>query len=73
MATVAAGASSGAVAPGLIAFLIVVALGVALWLLLRSMNKHLGRVQPDDDASDDVVPTVTANDEEKGAGHKISP
>lgn len=80
MATTVADPSSGVVAPGLIGFLVVVALGVALWLLLRSMNKHLGRVRPDDDASEGVVPKVTANDEEKAVNddekagaHKISP
>ena len=33
------------VTPGVTAFLIVAALGVTLFLLIRSMNKHIGRVQ----------------------------
>jgi hypothetical protein len=74
MATVAISSPSDVVSPGLLGFLVVVVLGLALWLLLRSMNKHLGRVQSDDELSDDeAVPVVTANNEENGAGHKISP
>jgi hypothetical protein len=31
--------------PGALGFIVVALLGVATWLLIRSMNKHLGRVQ----------------------------
>ena len=31
--------------PGLVAFLIIVAMGLALWALLRSMGKQLGRAK----------------------------
>lgn len=33
------------VTPGVIAFLVVAALGVTLFLLIRSMNKQIGRIQ----------------------------
>jgi hypothetical protein len=33
------------VTPGVIAFLIVAALGVTLFFLVRSMNKQIGRIQ----------------------------
>lgn len=33
------------VAPGALGFFVVVALGVALFLLIRSMNKQIGRIQ----------------------------
>jgi hypothetical protein len=33
------------VTPGVIAFLVVAALGVTLFLLIRSMNKRIGRIQ----------------------------
>ncbi|MGH3389277.1 MAG: hypothetical protein ACRDOO_10415 [Actinomadura sp.] len=33
------------VAPGLLGFVIVVALGVALFFLVRSMNKQISRIQ----------------------------
>jgi len=38
------------VTPGLLGFLVVAGLGVALFFLLRSMNKHLRRVQSVRDA-----------------------
>ncbi len=33
------------VTPGVVAFFIVAALGVTLWLLIRSMNKHISRIE----------------------------
>lgn len=33
------------VTPGVVAFLIVAALGVTLWLLIRSMNRHIRRIE----------------------------
>jgi hypothetical protein len=33
------------VTPGALGFVIVVALGVALYLLIRSMNKHIARIE----------------------------
>ena len=33
------------VTPGVVAFFIVAALGVTLWLLIRSMNKHIRRIE----------------------------
>ncbi len=43
------------IGPGLIAFTIVVLLGIATFFLLRSMIHHIGKVPPtfDDDAPDD--------------------
>ena len=41
-----AAASANAVVPGVLGFLVVAALGVALFFLLRSMNKHLRKVIP---------------------------
>jgi hypothetical protein len=38
--------------PGLVAFLIIVAMGLALWALLRSMGKQLGRAKAHFDAED---------------------
>ena len=51
LAAAAASSSSGNdVEPGLLGFLVVAALGVALVFLLRSMNKHLRKVTPDPSA-----------------------
>ena len=36
------------VTPGTLGFLIVVALGVALWLLIRSMNKQMNKIDFDE-------------------------
>ena len=38
--------SSNIVVPGVLGFLVVAAMGVALFFLLRSMNKQLRKVQP---------------------------
>ena len=37
-------AEDSSVSPGLLGFLVVALLGVATWLLLRSMTRHLRRV-----------------------------
>jgi hypothetical protein len=49
--------SVGPIAPGLVCFLIVVALGLALWVLLRSMNRHLGKVS---NSADEEPPVPSA-------------
>jgi hypothetical protein len=41
-----AAASANAVVPGVLGFLIVAGMGVALFFLLRSMNKQLRKVAP---------------------------
>jgi len=43
---VAAAPASGTVVTGVLGFLVVAALGVALFFLLRSMNKQLRKVMP---------------------------
>lgn len=40
------------VTPGTLGFLIVVALGVALWLLIRSMNNQMRKIDFDERATD---------------------
>ena len=48
LAAVAASSSaSDDVAPGVLAFLVVAAMGVALVFLLRSMNKQFRKIAPD--------------------------
>jgi hypothetical protein len=42
--------ASNDVEPGVLGFLVVAALGVALVFLLRSMNKHLRKITPDPSA-----------------------
>ncbi len=51
LAAVAASSSaSDNIEPGVLGFLVVAALGVALVFLLRSMNKHLRKITPDPSA-----------------------
>jgi hypothetical protein len=53
-ALAAAAASSSAsndVEPGVLGFLVVAAMGVALVFLLRSMNKQFRKITPDPDAA----------------------
>jgi hypothetical protein len=49
-ARAASSGSGGDITPGVLGFLIVAALGVTLFFLLRSMNKHLRRVSAARDA-----------------------
>ena len=47
LAAVAASSSENDVAPGVLGFLVVAAMGVALVFLLRSMNKQFRKITPD--------------------------
>lgn len=51
---------SGDVAPGVLGFLVVAAMGLALFFLLRSMNKHLRRVRAVRDAGLEVGTRIDA-------------
>ena len=70
----AAGSNSSTlndVEPGLLGFLVVAALGVALVFLLRSMNKQFRKIgpPPEDDAEDTAAATADeARDDEAAAG-----
>ena len=70
-ALAAAAASSSAsndVEPGVLAFLIVAAMGVALVFLLRSMNKQFRKITPDPGAD-----PAAAEGGEQGADHAKAP
>ncbi|RZS87313.1 hypothetical protein EV189_2738 [Motilibacter rhizosphaerae] len=49
-ARVLAALDESKVTPGVTGFLVVALLGIALWFLLRSFVRHLGRVRFDEDA-----------------------
>ena len=51
-ALAAAASSSNDVEPGVLGFLVVAAMGVALVFLLRSMNKQFRKITPEQDAPD---------------------
>jgi len=53
LATAAASSSASSnVEPGVLGFLVVAAMGVALVFLLRSMNKQFRKITPEQDAPD---------------------
>jgi hypothetical protein len=58
----AAGPTASEVEPGVLGFLVVAAMGLALFFLLRSMNKQLRKVTPPPGADDDQ--DATASDED---------
>jgi hypothetical protein len=51
-AAAASSSNSNDVEPGVLAFLVVAAMGVALVFLLRSMNKQFRKITPEPDAPD---------------------
>ena len=52
LAAAAASSSANDVEPGVLGFLVVAAMGVALVFLLRSMNKQFRKIEPEPDAPD---------------------
>jgi hypothetical protein len=61
------------VSPGVLGFLVVAALGVATWLLLRSMTHQMRKIDlPDDRATGDAAapdkPPATSEDRTPDAG-----
>jgi len=64
LAAVAASSSaSNDVAPGVLGFLVVAAMGVALVFLLRSMNKQIRKVTPKPDPPSSPAHDETAHQE----------
>jgi hypothetical protein len=51
------------VTPGVLGFVVFAAMALAVWVLMKSMNRHMGRVefkeQPETDA--DARPTTTSD------------
>jgi len=72
-ALAAAAASSSAsndVEPGVLGFLVVAAMGVALVFLLRSMNKQFRKITPKPDADPNTTDAVGGGGEQAGAHAK---
>jgi hypothetical protein len=61
-AAAASSSSSNDIEPGVLGFLVVAALGVALVFLLRSMNKQLRKITPPAGADDEQ--DASASDED---------
>lgn len=56
MRTVLLAAEESAVTPGVLGFLVVALLGVATYLLIRSMNRQIGNIDLPEDSPEDGMP-----------------
>ena len=75
-ALAAAAASSSAsndVEPGVLGFLVVAAMGVALVFLLRSMNKQFRKITPKPDADPNTADAVGGGGGEQAGAHAKTP
>jgi hypothetical protein len=54
------------VTPGVLGFIVFAVLGVGVWILLRSMSRHLGRIAFDEDRDGE-------EDAPAGRGHPSTP
>jgi hypothetical protein len=62
------------VEPGLLGFLVVAALGVALVFILRSMNKQFKKIGPRPEDPEDVAPgDLTAESDQDAAAEAADP
>lgn len=55
------------VTPGVLGFLVFAALAVGVWALMKSMNRHMGRVNFEEAPDPDAVPAGPAGDKGKAA------
>ena len=56
------------VSPGVIGFVVVASLGVATWLLIRSMNRQIKKIDlPDDEPAGGEDPPTGTTREERGS------
>ncbi|TDC18079.1 hypothetical protein E1265_25605 [Streptomyces sp. 8K308] len=56
------------VTPGVLGFIVFAVLGVAVWVLLKSMSRHLGRISVKDETKDEIEGTGEgAGEPEKAA------
>jgi hypothetical protein len=66
--------ADSAVSPGLLGFLVVAALGVATWLLVRSMTRQMKKIDLPDEAGDSHAPRGTdAPGDADGSAHSPDP
>ena len=56
------------VSPGVLGFLVVAALGVATWLLIRSMNRQMRKIDLPDDTDDTAAPGASSADGDRPDG-----
>ncbi|QNE75285.1 hypothetical protein F0344_12275 [Streptomyces finlayi] len=49
------------VTPGVLGFLVFAALAVAVWLLMKSMNRHMGKVDFEEEPEPDTEPAVSGS------------
>lgn len=57
-ATLAAELDKNKVTPGVLGFLVFAALAVGVWLLMKSMNRHMGRVNFEEAPEEPAAPAA---------------
>ncbi|MER5224821.1 hypothetical protein [Streptomyces flaveus] len=57
------------VTPGVLGFIVFAVMAVAVWGLMKSMNRHMGKV----DFEEDKDPKGDTSDKKAGSGGKASP
>ncbi|MEU4921811.1 hypothetical protein [Streptomyces parvus] len=55
------------VTPGVLGFLVFAALAVGVWALMKSMNRHMGRVNFEEAPDPDAAPAGPTGDKGKAA------
>jgi len=63
------------VTPGVLGFIVFAVMAVAVWGLMKSMNRHMGKVdfEEEKDPKGDASDASDASDKKAGSGGKASP
>ncbi|MGI5195224.1 hypothetical protein ACQEVY_16535 [Streptomyces sp. CA-288835] len=63
------------VTPGVLGFIVFAVMAVAVWGLMKSMNRHMGKVdfEEEKDPKGDASEASDASDKKAGSGGKASP
>jgi len=72
-AVAAASSASDDVTPGVLGFLVVAVMGVALFFLLRSMNKQLRKIEPEADKPAEATGTEGSRPARAGTSPRDTP
>jgi len=72
-AVAAASSASDDVTPGVLGFLVVAVMGVALFFLLRSMNKQLRKIEPEADKPAEATGITGSRPAQAGTSSRDTP
>ena len=64
LATLAKEVDEDKVTPGVLGFIVFAAMALAVWALMKSMNRHMGKVKFKETADADARPAESAADSE---------